>query len=324
MNSRERFLQTMCGGRPDRVPYFEEGLRDEVLEAWRAQGFDPQKLADLPADRREEIQPPLEPLPAPDRWPTTVEEVEAFRPRLDPSDPRQLPKGWPERIREWRDREHVIMLRVHRGFFLSVGVYGWDRLLEVVYLLRDDPEAVHRLMACHADLAAAMAERVLSEIEVDAVIFSEPIGGNDAPLLSPHDYELFALSSYEPVLDVCRAHGVETIILRTYANVRLLIPSLLARGFTCLWACEAAGGEMDYRTLRRELGPDLRLIGGIDLDVLRSGADAIRRELEENVPPLLAQGGYLPPADGRVREDVPWESYLLYRRLLANIITGGY
>jgi uroporphyrinogen decarboxylase len=154
------------------------------------------------------------------------------------------------------------------------------------------------------------------------VVFSEPIGGNDRPLLSPATYDELVLGSYEPVLEVCRRHGVEHLILRTYANARVLIPPLLDRGFTCLWACETDTREMDYRHLRREFGRDLRLIGGIDLDVLRAGEDAIRRELEEKVPPLLADGGYIPLADGRVREDVPFSSYVLYRRLLAEI-TGG-
>ena len=39
MNSRERFLETMRFGRPDRVPYFEEGIRKEVVRAWRKQGL---------------------------------------------------------------------------------------------------------------------------------------------------------------------------------------------------------------------------------------------------------------------------------------------
>ncbi len=39
MNSRERFHATMNFGHPDRVPYFEEGIREEVLSAWRAQGM---------------------------------------------------------------------------------------------------------------------------------------------------------------------------------------------------------------------------------------------------------------------------------------------
>jgi uroporphyrinogen decarboxylase len=80
---------------------------------------------------------------------------------------------------------------------------------------------------------------------------------------------------------------------------------------------------MDYRRLRAEFGRDLRLIGGLDLDVLREGREAIRRELEEKVPLLLEQGGYAPLLDGRVREDVPWENYCYYRDLLQRLCTGG-
>ena len=69
----------------------------------------------------------------------------------------------------------------------------------------------------------------------------------------------------------------------------------------------------------RQFGPELRLIGGLDLDVLRGDREAIRRELEEKVPPLLAQGGYIPLLDGRVRADVPWENYCYYRELLEHL-----
>ena len=58
------------------------------------------------------------------------------------------------------------------------------------------------------------------------------------------------------------------------------------------------------------------MIGGIDLDALRQNKAAIRREVEEKVPPLIADGGYVPLADGRVREDVPFEHYVYYRKLL--------
>ena len=77
---------------------------------------------------------------------------------------------------------------------------------------------------------------------------------------------------------------------------------------------------MDYRDLRREFGRDMRLIGGIDLNVLRYGKAVIRREVEEKVPPLLADGGYIPLADGRVREDVPFENYAYYKKLLDEMI----
>jgi hypothetical protein len=150
-------------------------------------------------------------------------------------------------------------------------------------------------------------------------LFSEPIGGNYGPLISPQMYEDMVLRSYEPVLNVLNKYGVETIVFVTYANARVLVPSILKWGFNCLWACEVNVEAMDYRDLRREFGRDLRLIGGIDLDALRRDKEAIRRELEEKVPPLVADGGYVPLADGRVRVDVPFENYVYYRELLERV-----
>jgi hypothetical protein len=308
-------------GKPDRVPYFEEGIRDEVLRAWRRQGMSPE--ADLSqmfhTDRQEELQLDLDPRPAVKKWPSSRPELDAWRRKLDPYDPNRLPEDWPARIGAWRQRDHVLMLRVHRGFFLTMGIGDWRRFVEVIYLLNDDPEFVREVMAIQGQFAAQLAERVLQDIEVDAAVFSEPIGGNDQPLISPRMYEEFVLTSYQPVLDVLAHYGVETIILRTYANARALLPSVLKWGFNCLWACEVNVEAMDYRDLRRELGRDLRLIGGIDLDALRRDKGAIRREVEEVVPPLVTDGGYVPLADGRIREDVPYENYVYYRQLLEKV-----
>jgi hypothetical protein len=87
-------------------------------------------------------------------------------------------------------------------------------------------------------------------------------------------------------------------------------------GFNTLWACEVNIEAMDYQTIRKAFGKELRLIGGIDLDALRKSKEDIRKEIEEKVPPLIADGGYIPVADGRVREDVPFENYVYYRELL--------
>jgi hypothetical protein len=321
MNSRERFRETMRYGRPDRVPYFEEGIRDEVLKAWQKQGLprDANLSQMFPSDQRDEILVDLEPLPKLKRWPTSRPELEALRRSLNPDDRRRLPSQWPKRVRAWQTRDHVLMLRVHRGFFLSMGVHDWGRFTEVVRLLIDDPAFVREAMAIQAELAAGLAERVLGEVEIDGAVFTEPIGGNDGPLISPRMYEEFVLTSYKPVFDVLSRHGVETIVFRTFANSRMLIPSILKWGFTCLWACEVNIEAMDYRDLRREFGRDLRLIGGIDLDALRRDKETIRREIQEKVPPLVADGGYVPLADGRVREDVRFDNYVYYRRLLEKV-----
>ena len=223
--------------------------------------------------------------------------------------------------RLWRKKDHVLFLRVHRGFFLSMGVYDWRRFTKVISLLLDDPEFVREAMLIHGEYKAVLLDNVLQDVDIDAVIFSEPIGGNTGPLISPEMYEEFVLKSYIPILNIAKKHGVDTIILRTYANIRVLIRSILRYGFNCLWACETDSVAMDYRDLRREFGRDLRLIGGIDLDVLRQDEATICREIAEKVPPLIADGGYIPLADGRVRKDVPFENYVYYRRLLGQIIS---
>jgi hypothetical protein len=323
MNSRERFLETMRFGKPDHVPYFEEGLRPEVIRNWKKQGLN--SAADLAGmfthDGREEIEIDGYPHPGFIRWPTTVSGFSGLRRRLKPSNSR-LPVDWQRKASTWQRGQEVLMLEVHHGFFLTMGVNNWKRFYQTMEALTDQPEYIREILRIEADMVTALTGRFLSRVQVDAVIFSEPIGGNNGSLISPRMYEKFVLESYRPVLEVLRRHGVEVVILRTYANARVLIPGLLKYGFNCLWACETNAEAMDYRSIRKEFGRDLRLIGGIDLDVLREGKEAIRREVEEKVPPLLAQGGYVPLADGRVREDIPLENYIYYRQLLEKVTSS--
>ena len=258
----------------------------------------------------------------PTKWPTRRGELKDFVRRFDPEERGRLPEHWKRHLAGWKRRNHVLMLRVHIGFFESMGVNGWQRFHELMVLIHNDPGFVREMMQIQGEFVAALTERALQDVEIDAAVFSEPIGDNHGPLISPKMYAELVLSSYRPILEVLQRHCVRVVILRTYANCRLLVPVLMENGIDCLWACEVNTEAMDYRSLRKEFGKDLRLIGGIDLDVLREGKEAIRSEVEEKVPPLLEQGGYVPLADGRVREDIPLENYLFYRQLLEEVAHG--
>ncbi len=322
MTSRQRFRTTMRFGKPDRLPYFEEGIRDDVLKSWHRQGLSRNKnLSDLfPTDNFEEIVLNIDPLPDLNKYPTSTVELEILKHHLNPDDPARLPKKWKKILQQWRQDEPVLFLRVHRGFFLSMGVYDWERFSDVMTLLVENPDFVRETMQIQGEFAANFFDKILKDIEIDAAIFSEPIGGNEGPLISPSMYEEFVLKSYKPLINVLTSHGVETIIFRTYANTRLIIPQIQKYGFNCLWACETNSDAMDYRTIRRDFGRNLRLIGGIDLDALRYDKETIRREIQNIVPPLISDGGYIPLADGRVRKDINYENYLYYRRLLEKIL----
>jgi uroporphyrinogen decarboxylase len=309
-------------GTPDRIPCFEEGIREDVLKEWYQQGLSgKQELTDLfPIDHFYEIAPDLDPLPAFNHWPSRHAELHLLEERLNPGDSARLPSRWPKDVSFRKSADEVLFLRVHRGFFLSMGVHDWTRFEEVINLLNDDPAFSRDAMLIQGKFAAAFCDRVLNDIEVDAAIFHEPIGGNEGPLISPRMYREFVLESYRPVLDVLHKHKIDCIIFRTYANARILLPHILEYGMNCLWACENNSCEMDYRDIRAEYGKDLGLLGGIGLQALRGGKDDIRREVEEKVPYLLAGGGYLPMLDGRIRKDIKLENYKCYRRALQMVV----
>lgn len=318
MNSRQRFREVMGYGRPDRVPFFEEGIRADVIETWQQQGM-PENVplvALFNLDQRLELAPEL----LPTKWPNNHDGLGNFNRDLDPSDPDRLPDDWPDLVASRQDRGDALLLRVHRGLYQTLGVSGWRRFAEVNLLLKDEPELVKEMLRIQAEFAAGLVERILSQVSIDAAIFSEPISGESGPLISPQMFDEFAACSYEPLLEVLRRYGVQTIIFRTYANSRILLPVVLKRGFNCLWASEVNLEAMDYKDIRREYGRDLRLIGGIDVDVLRQDRAEIRRELQQKVPPLLAGGGFIPLADGRVRQIVPYDNYAFYRSLLAEVV----
>jgi hypothetical protein len=97
---------------------------------------------------------------------------------------------------------------------------------------------------------------------------------------------------------------------------------MIEAGVTILWVSEAAEvPEIDYRSLRRRYGPELGLIGGIPLSLLRAGElKDMEQKLREIVVPLMESGRYIPLAGGRVREEVPWPVYKRYREILSDLI----
>lgn len=312
----------MAFGRPDRPPLFEEGLRDDVMEAWLAQG-----LADGPGldtlvryDRRERFAMDLGPRPPLAGRLAADVGLRELRHRLDPDDPGRLQEDWQRRVKEWRERDYPLDLCVHSGFFLTHGADNWERVTKLLLLTHDAPDRVRGVMDVVAECAVGVVHRVLQDVEVDSATFSEPISGPDGPLLGPRMYRDLVLASYAPIVQALREGGCPTIIFQTYSNSRVLLPGVVEAGFNCLWAVESPPGTMDYRDIRREFGRDLRLIGGIDLDLLRQDAATICREVRALLPPLLAEGGYVPLADGRVRPDVPLQGYLAYRRAMEEAV----
>ena len=322
MNERERFRRLFRGEPVDRPPLLEEGVRDEVLECWHRQG--------LPRDKthrevfgltlHENIGPDLKyassyfgrifDLPA-----------REYREAFDVS-PRRFPEDWGLTVKRLENRNHIVCIWAVRGFFQALGVGDWPTLEQALIGTIREPEKVRDRMEMYGDFCAQMLDRTLQDVDPEFIYLSEPISDSEGPLISPAMFEEFMIPVYEKIIAAARNHCCENILLSTYGNTRLLFPALIDAGLTMLWISEAAEApELDYRNLRCRFGPDLGLIGGIPLSILRAGSpEGIRAKLEEIVPGLLQSGRYIPLAAGRVREEIPWEVYKHYRQALAELI----
>jgi hypothetical protein len=322
LNNRDRFRQTLLYGAPDRVIYFENEIHRNVIARWRQQGLASarQLRKTFPVDAYEEIEPQLNPLPPIQLWSTEQSILSTLHKRLNINNPLHLPVNWFKLKKLDAQAQQILILVVHQGFFLSMGVGDWQSFDLLIEGLRENRPLIRRWMEIYGDFAAQLADKILTRVKVDAALFNEPIGGLSGSLISPAMYRELVLPGYQPVLDVLARNRIPLIIFRTYANARVLLPEVLKAGMNCLWAYECNNQQMSYLELRREFGRDLSLIGGIDLDALRQSKEAISREIEEKVPVLLAAGGYLPAADGRIREDVSFANYVFYRELLKKYI----
>jgi hypothetical protein len=320
MNSRQRFLKTIHGDQTDHPPLFQEGIRQEVLLSWHSQGLPGDiDLRDLfYYDQFEQVDPDVYPKPEITDWSTPQRLLPLLRQRLDPDDPHRLPDGWSQLLKGWRDRQHPLLLRIHPGLFLSLGIEDWRTFTPAILRLVDQADFIHQILSIQADFAARLLEKVLRQVGLDGVIFSEPIAGNHGALISAPMYRTFALHSYTPIFEVIQDYQVPAIIWRSYANPVSLLPEVVKYPFNALWLCETPPGLLTPAKVRQLVGSKVTLIGGIDSDILRQDKQAIQQAVAA-VKPFVEEGRFIPLADGRVREDVPYSNYAFYRQELTRV-----
>jgi uroporphyrinogen-III decarboxylase len=185
-----------------------------------------------------------------------------------------------------------------------------------------EPERIRDRMEMYGEFCSRMLEKTMRDVDPEFIYLSEPISDNHGPLISPASFEEFMKPVHERIVATARGLGCDRVLVSTYGNSSLLFPIMLDAGISMLWISEGPEvPELDYRRIRSRFGPELGLIGGIPLSILRSPSpDLIRDRLGAIVPPLLQSGRYVPLAGGRVREEIPWSVYRCYREVLAELM----
>ena len=371
MTPRQRYLQTLTFGHPDRVPFDPGWPRESTLAAWRQQGLPAD--ADWHAFMLESLRLPPDP-PHPDAsvgvsfrmipqfeervlehrdghylvqdWMGAVVEIsdrydytylreakdfvtrkwhkfpvesradwECMKERYQPNHPARFAPDFDQRCAAFREREFVVGVGFNGPFWQMREWCGFEGLCE---MMAEDSGFVQQMCECWTEFISATLAPVLERVQLDYVLISEDMAFKEHSMISPAMVRRFLLPAYRQWVPAVRASGCPVIELDSDGFIADLIPLWIEVGINCTIPVEVAAGN-DIAAYRRRFGKQMAYRGGIDKRAIARGGETMRAEVMRVVPPLLAEGGFIPGCDHGVPPDISWPNFLEYARLLAEL-----
>lgn len=232
-----------------------------------------------------------------------------FKPRLDPNDPRRVPKGerWQRLKKEYAARDYPLGIEIGSLYGRMRDWMGFERAAMMVH---DDPGLVEEIMEQITQLVLRTIGAVAGDVEIDFGAGWEDMCFNQGPMISPASFEELMVPRYRRITELLCKHGCDVVYTDCDGNINQLVPLWLDAGVNCMFPVEVAAGS-DPVALRDRHGKRLLLLGGVNKRALIEGKQAIAKELRR-IAPYVAEGGWIPHVDHRVPPDVTLENYRYY------------
>jgi hypothetical protein len=358
MNARQRFIETMKYGNPDRIPLVEWHIRESTLREWHRQGLtvtpeeylslDPYSVP-VPIDlghcpkfepvileeyedykiwideegaTRKDFEVDKTPGFVTRKWikfpVENREDFERMKRRYDPSTDERYPGNWGEMVGTMNRATAPVSLTIPFLFWTTRQWMGFENTCLCFY---DDPDLMMDMMNYITDFIIEVLKRGIDSLKIDLVLLNEDMAYKTAPMISPEMFRKFMFPSYRKLADYLRSCGVKFILVDSDGNPEPLIPLWLEAGMDGFSPVEVAAG-VDPVKLKKEYGRDLLMMGGIDKRILARSKDEIYEEVMRKVPYLIEQGGYIPHTDHAVPPDVPLSNFVYYRELVRKVVQG--
>jgi hypothetical protein len=235
--------------------------------------------------------------------------------RYDPRHPARFPADFEARCRALRDRGHVLRVNFRGPFWQLRDWCGQEGLC---LLMVDDPDFVQEMIDFHTGFILRVLTPILERVELDYVQVAEDMAYKLHSMISPAMARRFLLPAWKRWVQAIQASGCPIVCMHCDGYMAELIPLWIEAGFNCCYPVEVAAGN-DIVAFRRRHGTRMAYIGGIDKRALAAGGETMRAEVLRVVPPLLAEGGFIPACDHAVPPDVSWPNFVAYTRLLAQL-----
>jgi len=225
---------------------------------------------------------------------------------------RRLPDGWDHNI----DPEAVVVVRIPGGFDEPRQLMGEEALCMAYY---DQSELVVDMLDTIGRTAMEVLQQVSEKVRIDQLSVHEDMAGKSGSLIGPDMIQKFVKPYYRRIWDLLQSRGAKLFAQDSDGNMDTVIPAFMDAGVNVMFPFEPAAG-MDMVMARKRYGPKMGIIGGIDKFVLLKTPEAIRRELEYKLQPLMQAGGTVFGLDHRIPENATLESFRYYVRTAREIL----
>ncbi|HIE44553.1 MAG TPA: hypothetical protein EYP78_07165 [Candidatus Omnitrophica bacterium] len=359
MTDRERYLETIRFGHPDRIPYRFGYPRESTLSAWYYQGLKQRVNLNQAMGYDSWRGIPIDLGPLPRFKQVTLEEDgdkkiwidELGAKRIDhknPATPGFVTRSWLEfPVKDRADFEQMkkryqpntpgrfpddwsdyVARNKERDYVLSLTVYGpfwrvrdWVGFENLCMLCATDPVFVREMMEYVIDFTIETLRGRIAELYIDFVYLSEDMAYKTASMISPRMVRELMVPGYRRLMDFLRSQNVQTVIMDCDGHISELIPIWIELGIDGTWPVEIAANN-DPVTYRKKFGRDIALLGTIDKRELRFDFARVKKEVMSKVPWLIEQGGYIPGVDHCIPPDIPIRNFLYMAELIKTIAEG--
>ena len=175
--------------------------------------------------------------------------------------------------------------------------------------MAEDPDWVRDMATVFSDVTVALMEILFEEEGLpDGIWFYEDMGFKHRPFMSPAMYESIIQPAHKKTADFAHSKGLP-VIMHSCGFVEPLLPGMVEAGIDCLQVIEVKAG-MDLLRIKRDFGDRLVLCGGMDArNLVANDLDAIREELQEKIPVVKEDSGYILHSDHSIPTTTDYETY---------------
>lgn len=252
----------------------------------------------------DQVKPPL-------AGPITIQNIVNFS-WPDPCDPGYT-RGIRERLLYLRENtDYATVLSLPAPF---VHITQYLRGFEDWFLdLGADEKLAGAFFDATVEYTSALAEEILKvggEL-ADVVAFSDDMGSQNGPLVSPEMYRRLFKPRHKKYFDIVKKHTKAFIHFHSCGSIYKLLDDFIELGVDVINPVQVAAKNMDSSILGPEFGDRLSFWGGVDSQHVLpyGGTEEVRAEVRRRIKDFAPGGGYILGAVHNIQVGVPVENII--------------